>query len=197
MTFFETWGLRAFALLVGIGFVGGALFVGRGLFPAAWDEPMAVAGMTLIGIKVVGVVALALAGLTGTIAQWLRSPTPLDTWFVEAFVPLMLIGFVGWGLFLGRGLFPAAWDEPMASAAMTLLGIKVVGVIVVALAGLTGIVVQWLRRPIQSLKEGEEVREFVEISIFGVLVYVLPGLAERWYGINWWLAAAVTVAVLA
>ena len=80
---------------------------------------------------------------------------------------------------------------------MTLLGIKIVGFVGLALALLTSIVVQWLRRPIQSLKEGEEVREFVEVGIFGVLVYVLPGLAERWYGINWWLAAAVTVAVLA
>ena len=159
---------------------------------------MAAAGMTLVGIKVVGVVALALAMLTGMVAQSLRGPMPLsETWCLEAFVPLMLVGFVGWGLFFGRGLFPAAWDEPMASAGMTLLGIKIVGFVGLALALLTSIVVQWLRRPIQSLKEGEEVREFVEVGIFGVLVYVLPGLAERWYGINWWLAAAVTVAVLA
>jgi hypothetical protein len=108
----------------------------------------------------------------------------------------LAIGVLGWAVVLISFLSPAAWRDVVFWIGIGLVIAKLVVVILLVLAEVAAIFVRWLRRPIQSLKAGEDVREFVEMCILLGLLIGPPTLAERWYGTNWWIAAAITAAII-
>jgi len=122
--------------------------------------------------------------------------TSWDTWWLRAANAFFAIGILGWAVVLSSFLAPATWRETVFWIGIGLVITKVAGVILLVLAEVATIFVRWLRRPIQSLKAGEEVREFIEMCILLTLLIGPPTVAERWYGANWWIAAAITAAIV-
>jgi hypothetical protein len=122
--------------------------------------------------------------------------TRWDTWWLKIFHLFLFIGVLGWVVVLISFLFPTALRDTVFWIGIGLVITKVAGVILLVLAEVAAIFVRWLRRPIQSLKAGEEVREFIEMCILLVLLMGPPTLAERWYGTDWLIAAAITAAVV-